>query len=328
MCVVALAAGCPAPTMDGETMTAGTTAGTTGSDSTGSGSTTGDPTQGSTSTPTTDATTSSTGPSGSCPLAGMFLECTAGGLEGLAYCDEIGGELKWGPCLTDPACELGGFLPGCQSCALIEGVPTIEGSPTCECEGPGDVPACAQTECLQRWDYSCGECQNFSDGDCFSYSEGCSSPWLGCGFGSPCSRVWAIDESWNGELNGLEDEEAAICVLSAIRDGTVGTYEILWGEMGDVGPMTEYVHVHGDGTATVEWVFSCGGCINFGSMGRSGKLHLQATSWFDDCLADPTVENLIKCTVGLVQYDGDGPPDSYVPPFTTGECASLEPSCP
>ncbi|HEY8374927.1 MAG TPA: hypothetical protein VIK91_00505 [Nannocystis sp.] len=323
MSVFALATGCSASTAEDDTMTAGTTAGTTESGSTATGSTTGDPTQGGTAEPTTGE-----GPSGACVLEGLFEECKVGGVAGVAYCDVIGGELKWGPCVTNPACELNEPLVGCQVCTLVEGVPTIEGSPTCSCEGPENLPVCSQTECLQRWEYSCGDCWEFTSGDCFSYSEGCSSPWLGCGLESPCSRVWAFSEDWGVELNALEDEEAAICVLTAIRDGTVGTYQILWGPMDDVGAMYEYVHVHGDGTATVEWRFVCGGCINSGALGRSGALHVQPASWFDDCLSEPTTENLIKCTVGLTEYHDSPPPEDFVPPFTSGECASLEPKCP
>ncbi len=275
--------------------------------------------------------TGGTGPSGPCPLEGMFVDCDASGAEGVAYCDEIDGELQWGPCLAGVDCELGESLVGCQSCTLEEGVPTVTGSPTCECEGPAGVPVCQQTECLQRWSYDCGLCESFISGDCFSYDLGCANPWLGCGTGrpSPCGRVW-VQEGQTG-LDAIEDEPAAVCMLESLRDGVSGTYRLEWGFMDDSGWVVEQIHAHGDGTAVVEWQFDCPGCFNSGDLGRSGTLSLQPAGWFDDCLADPTVERLIECLVGIPDEEYQSsrpPPEGYVPPFVTGECVSLDTACP
>jgi hypothetical protein len=319
--VLASTTGCPStPGEEDDETTQGSTSAPASSSDAESGS----------STAGVDATAGDTGPSGPCPLEGMFVDCDAGGVEGIAYCDEIDGELQWGPCLASVDCELGESLGGCQSCTLVEGVPTVEGSATCECEGPADAPECEQTECLQRWDYSCGSCKNFTRGDCFSYDQGCSNPRLGC---IPeeliCSRVWAQDGGFSGTLTELEDEEAAICLLTSLRDGTPGIYEVLWGYMDDGGWVNEWVYIQGDGTVVVEWQVDCPGCFGFGSVGRSGMLERQAPEWFDDCLADPTAENLIACTVGLVEFvPGDPPPEGYVPPFVTGDCVSLDAACP
>lgn len=306
----------PATAGDGGETEAGSTASSTAAD-------------GESTIAATDDTAGDTGPSGSCPLEGMFVECIVDGTEGVAYCDDIGGELQWGPCLPSVACELGQGLEGCQTCTLVDGVPTITGSPTCECAGPGGAPQCEQTECFARWDYSCGSCQSFTSGDCFSYSEGCSDPWLGCDLGSPCNRVWALSSAGEDVLDTIEDEEAAICVLTALRDGVPGTFRIEWGLMFDGGWPVEHVHSSGDGTVVVEWYFDCPGCQNYGTVGRSGVVSLQPASWFDDCLADPTTANLIACTVGLVEIPFGNPPrEGYVPPFTTGECVSLDAVCP
>lgn len=302
-------AGCPSPE-PGDDGSASTTDGDGGSTNGDGGSTAG-----------------GSGPTGSCPLEGMFVECVDAGI---GYCDEIDGELQWGPCVVTPECELGEDLVGCQRCTLEGGVPTVTGSPTCECEGPAGAAVCEQTECLQRWDYDCGLCESFVSGDCFSYDQGCASPWLGCGTGepSPCGRVWAQDGEF-GTLGALEDEAAAVCVLESLRDGIPGTYDIVWGFMDDSGWVSEQVHTGGDGTAVVEWQYDCPGCTNSGSLGRSGTLSLRDAAWFDDCLADPTVERLIECLVGLTEYQpGQPPPVGYVPPFVTGECVSLEAACP
>jgi hypothetical protein len=306
----------------------GSVATTTDGDSSDASSPTIDPATDTTvSTDAADTTTTGDGPAGACPLEGMFIDCTDAGTPGVAYCDEIDGELQWGPCLPTRDCELGDAQDGCQSCTLVDGVPTIVGSATCECEGTDELPACTQTECLQRWEYSCDDCQSFTGGGCFSYSEGCENPLLGCGLGkaSPCARVWAVGYS---VLETLEDEAAAICVLESLRDGVPGTYEILWGEMTDDGWISQRVHAGGDGTVIVEWTYDCPGCQNFGRIGRSGALELQPASWFDDCLAAPTTASLIACTVGLAEIETGSPPEGYAPPFTTGECTTLQATCP
>jgi len=309
------------------TESSGSSDSSTASDSTASESTT--TTTTTVADGTADDTAGGTGPTGPCPLEGMFLPCTDDGSEGVAYCDEIDGVLMWGPCVVSPVCELGENLMGCQSCGLVEGVPAVTGSPTCQCEGEDGLPVCEQTECVQRWDYSCGSCQSFTGGTCFSYDQGCSQPWLGCALDSPCPRVWAQSGDTFDQLATLEDEAAAQCVLTSLRDGVPGTYRILWGEMGDGGWVQSYVYSGGDGTVVTEWTVDCPGCQNFGRIGRTGVLPLQPATWFDDCLADPTAETLIQCTVGFLQYEPEQPPpEGYVHPFTTGECDSLDALCP
>jgi hypothetical protein len=304
-CLLLAAAGCPSdPSEEGDGSESATEA------STASG----------------DESADDTGPSGSCPLEGMFVACAEGGV---AYCDDIDGEIQWGSCLSNVACEVGETIVGCQSCTLEEGVPTVIGSPTCECEAPA-AAACEQTECMQRWDYTCGLCESFTSGDCFSYDLGCGNPWLGCSNDAPtpCDRVWA-QESESSMLGAFEDEAAATCVLTSLRDDVPGSYQILWGYMDDGGWVVLWVHAMGDGTAIVEWYYDCPGCFGFGSIGRSGTMSLQPDEWFDDCLAAPTPESLIECTVGLIEYQpSNPPPEGYVPPFVTGDCVSLDAACP
>ncbi|NVB40929.1 hypothetical protein G6O69_24025 [Pseudenhygromyxa sp. WMMC2535] len=265
------------------------------------------------------------GPSGSCVLEGMYEDCSLEGAAGLSYCDEIEGALAWGPCVVLPECEFGESAPGCQECELLEGVPTLTGSADCSCEAPGDLPICAQSECAQRWDYGCDNCQEFvGGGTCFSYSEGCSLPLLDCSdLEKPCDRVWAWDEGLESLENGLEPAQ---CVLASLRDGAPARHTILVGYMGDEGPIAENVIALGDGKVIVEWVFECGGCYNFGRLGRSGVLSLQPTSYFDDCLADETEAGAVACLIGLTS--ADDLPEGYLPPFTTGTCDSLTPACP
>lgn len=267
------------------------------------------------------------GPSGPCPLEGMFDECTIDGESGTTWCDEIDGELIWGACQTDAPCEFYDPQPGCQDCELIDGQLVLTGSATCECEAPAVEGACAQTECSNTWNFSCGECQSFvGGGNCFTYSEGCESPWLDCDMDDPCNRVWA--QGFPGELEPLEDTQAAICTLEALRDRTPGRYRILWGEMGDGGWINEHVYIGAGGDVVSEWYFNCPGCQGFGAIGRSGTLTLQPEAWFDECLADPTEQNLIDCLVGLADHPDQLPPEGYLPPFSTGSCGSLEAVCP
>lgn len=198
-----------------------------------------------------------------------------------------------------------------------------------ECQVDGQVPACEQTECVQRWDYQCTECESLAETDCFSYVHGCANPSLECAGGAePCDAVFAHGLG-TSTLTALADDAAAICVLTSLQAGVPGTYEIQWGEMDDRGWLVEKVHASGNGTVVVEWIYdNCSDCLNFGRIGRSGALVLQPAAYFDECLAMPTTESLIACTIGLLDIDIGNPPQGYTPPFTTGECASLEAACP
>ena len=58
-------------------------------------------------------------PGDACPLVGMFRACTDDtGNEGRAFCDDFGGLLQWGPCLTSVACELN--ESDCDGMCLLE----------------------------------------------------------------------------------------------------------------------------------------------------------------------------------------------------------------
>lgn len=77
----------------------------------------------------------------------------------------------------------------------------------------------------------------------------------------------------------------------------------------------------------VEWRYDCRGCQNFGRVGRSGALQLRSAAYFEECLVAPTSASLIACTIGLVEIEIGNPPEGYTPPFTTGECATLDVAC-
>ena len=53
--------------------------------------------------------------------AGRFVDCNGGGR---TYCDEIGGALRFGPCLDEPACDINGSAECDRHCELVDGVPT------------------------------------------------------------------------------------------------------------------------------------------------------------------------------------------------------------
>ena len=84
----------------------------------------------STDAPTTGEAQSPEHPSGdSCPLLGLYVECDGGGR---TYCDEFAGELRFGPCLAELACELSGPAYCERHCELVDGVPTwIEDGENC-----------------------------------------------------------------------------------------------------------------------------------------------------------------------------------------------------
>ena len=190
---------------------------------------------------------------------------------------------------------------------------------------PGPVDACPVTQCLEGWSYECPGCE-FIGGDCFEIDVGCSYPALACDLPRPCERVWGIGYD---SIESFESEEAAICLLTALRDGTPGAYEVLWGEMLDDGWVVMTVYSGGQGVVLLEWAIDCPGCPESGQFRRSGQLALQPAAFFDDCLAAPDTAGLIQCVFGFVDFDaGLLPPADQTPPWTTGECVSLEIACP
>ncbi|PCC75325.1 hypothetical protein SAMN02745121_03950 [Nannocystis exedens] len=62
-------------------------------------------------------------PGDPCPLVGLNLPCEQNGSAGLTYCDDIGGSVRFGPCIAEPDCDL--LAAACEgTCQLLEGVPT------------------------------------------------------------------------------------------------------------------------------------------------------------------------------------------------------------
>jgi hypothetical protein len=277
---------------------------------------------------TTAGESSDTGtPTGPCPLEGMFVDCQDDDTAGIAYCDLFEDGLQWGPCVESPACELGTSFEGCP-CTLVDGRPTIVSADGC-CANDADLTVCPQTSCVQRWDYSCAGCESFSTGDCFSFDHGCAAPTLECALDMPCLPVLALPDEQTGQLGLLEDAPAAPCMLEALRDGTPGVYEVGWGESYGAGWITEQVYAPGDGTVFTQWQFDCPACTHHGTIGRTGVMSLRSADYFDECLAATANEDLIQCIVGFLEFEPDTPPpQGYLPPFVTGECTSLEPSCP
>jgi hypothetical protein len=192
---------------------------------------------------------------------------------------------------------------------------------------PDGLPACPVAQCLEEWSFSCDGCGEFVEtGRCFEIAVGCAYPALACDLPSPCGRVWAQGYD---TIESLEDEGAAVCLLTALRDRTPGRYELLWGNMGD--PPLVYMHVFsgGDGDVLLEWTLDCEGCPNSGFFKRSGRIALQPPAWFDDCLIQPSGAPLIECVFGFTAFEPEAPPPTdYKPPWTTGDCVSLAITCP
>ena len=192
---------------------------------------------------------------------------------------------------------------------------------------PQDLPECAVDSCTQRWSYDCGECGiDFDRALCFGIDVGCTYPKLSCDLPKPCDRVWAYGP---GILDTFESEDAAICVLTSLRDGDLAHHEIIWGEMSDVGAVRMDVYADGAGGATVQWEVDCQGCPVSGTFGRSGVLKLQDQAFFDGCLNAPTTETLLDCMYGFTEFDeGSGLEEGETLPWVTGECTALEFGCP
>lgn len=137
----------------------------------------------------------------------------------------------------------------------------------------------------------------------------CGNLWWLCEFSAPCERVYLS----LSDPPVVETVDAAICVLTAMRDGTPGRFELdLSGNLVDV------VNV-GDGTGMIQWSHTYGDllCSVF-----SQRLELQPASYFSDCLADPTPVGLAAC-LGTT-YDCEF--DVITPPWATGACTGEVPA--
>ena len=223
---------------------------------------------------------------------------------------------------ADEVAEAGDTAASAEDSSTDDAGSTDTGGGACVFEAR---PACEVEACLQSWVFGCEACGDEPDlATCFSVAEDCAYPWLDCAAlpDSPCGRVWAMG---SGAVEEFEDENAAVCVLEALRDGVPGRYELLWGMMGDDGLPVSEVHVGADGSAVMQWYYDCSGCSGFGRSGRSGTLALQPTTYFDDCLVAPTTESLAQCLFGFVDFEA---PEEWTPAFTTGECTELVFECP
>lgn len=204
------------------------------------------------------------------------------------------------------------------------GSTTDTGGPVCD---PTDLQACPVTGCREDWLFECPGCGEFlPHAECFEADALCTYPALGCDLPSPCERVWGMGYDL---IEQFEDDAAATCFLTALRDGTPGHFVLLYGEMGDSPLVYMDVYYGGADRALVEYSFECEGCPDSGYFGRTGQLALQPDKYFDDCLAAPDLTARIQCVFGFVDFPpGEPPAADYAPPWTTGECLSLEIACP
>jgi hypothetical protein len=202
-----------------------------------------------------------------------------------------------------------------------------DGDTSADACSPGQLEVCPVTQCIEDWSFECDGCGfEVNDSTCFEIDVGCAWPALACDLPTPCDRVWGQGFA---TIESLEDDNAAICLLTALRDGTPGRYEVLWGEMGDAPLVYMTIHSGGKDAVLVEWYLECQGCPISGAFRRSGQLALRPDSFFDDCLAMPDTASLTECVFGFVDFTaGQQPAIDYTPPFTTGECTSLDIACP
>lgn len=207
---------------------------------------------------------------------------------------------------------------------------TTEGSDTTgqECSPPPMLEACPVTQCIEGWGYQCPSCNPFmgSRETCFEIDVGCTYPALTCDLSEPCQEVRGVGDT---SIASFVSDDAAICMLTALRDGTPGKYEVVWGANDDAGWVEMTVYSGGQDVVLLEWYFNCPGCPDSGEFRRSGQLALQPDVFFDDCLVAPDTASLIQCVFGFVDFTASTlPSDGYTPPWTTGECVSLEIACP
>jgi hypothetical protein len=106
----------------------------------------------------------------------------------------------------------------------------------------------------------------------------------------------------------VDNIDAAICVITAMRDGASARFELAVLD----NNLVDIINV-GDGTGMVQWSHAYGDLF---CAVRSQRLALQPPSYFSDCLSDPTPSGLAAC-LGTT-YDCEF--DVLVPPWATGAC--------
>lgn len=194
------------------------------------------------------------------------------------------------------------------------GDPTEPGTGTSAGTGePWSVDAC-----LTRFEWDC------------DFDEGCAAPmpvpFHACAAQMLCDPLEIKTQGNIEDYEVVETEEAAQCVLAALRDRTPGQVRIVWGDPqgfgGDAGiAIQATVTILGDDTVLMDWQWdykTC--CINRAAVSR--RVLLQPAAFFDECLDMPTTESLIACfTAGSNIYDPA--PDGWMPPWTLGMCDEM-----
>lgn len=176
------------------------------------------------------------------------------------------------------------------------------------------------SECLAKFEWECPGCEE------------CPSPkpivHYACGGALLCQPVEIAGAGPGIEFNTLESQEAAICVLQALRDRTPGRINIVWGDVMGVY-LAEYVNATifliGDDTVLMNWTYS-EGCL-FEREAVSRRVVLQTKDFFENCLATPDAATLIGCFTQGASLAFPDPPN-WFPPWTLGSCDDgLPPVC-
>ncbi|MCY1054868.1 hypothetical protein [Nannocystis sp. SCPEA4] len=179
-------------------------------------------------------------------------------------------------------------------------------------EGTDPPSFCAPAPCINEVTY---DCESEIGGPCV---DPCSNlEPTDCGGPDLCPPI-EIKTQGSDDYEVVENEADALCVLQALRDRTPGRLQITWGDpqgfFGDSGiAIRATVSLVGTDVVRMDWKWDYKTCC-IASYARFRRMQLQPAQFFDDCLADPTTENLIACfTAGSTPFQPD--PDGWLPPW-------------
>jgi hypothetical protein len=143
-----------------------------------------------------------------------------------------------------------------------------------------------------------GACQSTSCATPYQ-ADRCAFEWT-CLLDEPCEPVSFIDDYNNGGPTiSLLTPEAATCVLEAMRDGTIGTYEWALQHPQSTGLFvdTYTVHIRPNRMALVS-LFQQQDMT--GSRSAGGPLALQHPTYLEACLAETDGEAIYYCLNGAL----------------------------
>lgn len=199
-----------------------------------------------------------------------------------------------------------------------DGSETSESDGTSESDSTGDTGAltCELQGCVQQ----ISDCPSSQpcEPSCTPLVDGCEAELL-------CPHFIVNLAAYAGNGDTLANADAARCFLAALRDGTPGRLEILWGDPQGYGLDGSFswdaqIYSPGDGTVaiTARWSMIDAGGVSEQYF-ASEAMALQDTSYFETCAVEQDEAALIAC----LAHSNPSQWDIDELPWLTGACTAF-----